>query len=355
MDKKKIFRLIILLVFIFPGIIFAHDNAIIHPFILTAKAWELLRDELRYKGLYDELYDYFYDTTLPSGYTGERDIFGNIKDLNLIGRQGTLGTIKEDEPGSQTVNHFYNPRLPDKKFTFEFWTGEPAIKYGVPIWQEAIEKYGNGDKNGAYHSLGRTIHLLEDMAAVPHVYQDDHAYEWIKDQLKLGGNDEAWVRDNHSLITYDDYGIRQPTMLSFEKFLDEMAWKTYFGAGIQGHLYEMEVLPATGDLAQLFPPMPSPHRDSLSYMRYVDLLGDGVITYWEISNVGYYKHPFMPRDDWWELTNEGSPGYFYIANSYKAVPVNYWDKGRGVWLPNLNTEYSFCQLLAGAPGNQTVS
>jgi len=334
--------LVVIIILLSTSKLYAHDNKIVHPFVFTSNAFGMFH-KTGPNAYYHEEFKYYFNSS-PIDY----------KNLPTP-LQGTLGTIEEDEPGSRTVNHFYNPRLPDKKFTFEFWTGEPAIKYGIPIWQEAIEKYGNGDRNGAYHSLGRVIHILEDMSAVPHVYQDSHAYEWAQEQMKLGGNDEAWVRDKHSLITYDDYGIRQPATLSYEKFLDEMARKTYFGAGIQGHLYETEVLPATGDLAQLFPPMPSPYGDSLSYMRYVDLLGDGVITYWEISNVGYYKHPLMPKDDWWELTEEGSPGYFYIANSYKAIPVNYWDKGRGVWLPNLSTEYRFCQLLAGAPGGARLT
>jgi len=336
--------------------LYAYDNKKIHPFILTGKAVVLFP----VNSDYDKEFTEYFDKTEPFGYdTGQKDIFGNpIYDYNKV-KQSTLGTIEEDEPPWQTVNHFYNPLFPDRGFTLDlvvgFWTGEPAIKYGIPIWQEAIEKYGYGDKNGAYNSLGRAIHLLEDMATVPHVYQDDHAYEWAQDLLKLGGNDEAWVRDNHPLITYDDYGIRQPATLSYEKFLDEMARETYFGARIQGHLYEMEVLPATGYLAKLFPPMPSGYGGVLSYMEYVDLGQLGLIKYWQISNVGYYKCPDMLKDDWWELTYEGSPGYFYIANSYNAIPVNYWDKGRGVWLPNLTTRYNFCQLLAGAPGNARLT
>ena len=330
----------------------AHNNKKIHPFTLTGKAVTLFPINSDY---YRKFTQYF-DETEPYGY----GLGNNNYDYNKV-KQGTLGTIKEDNPVTRCVNHFYNPRFPDRKFTVSIipqiitWTGEPAVKYGIPIWQEAIDKYGNGDKNGAYNSLGRAIHLLEDMAAVPHVYQDNHAYEWALDLVKLGGNDEAWVRDNHSLISYDDYGIRQPATLSFEKFLDEMAWKTYFGAGIQGRLYEIEELPATGYLAKLFPPMPWGYEGALSYMEYVDLAQLGLIKYWHITNVGDYKNPSNVKDDWWELTKEGSPGYFYIANSYNAIPVNYWDKGRGVWLPNLSSRYNFCQLLGGAPGDARLT
>jgi len=350
---RKTIIFLITLCLLWPVVLYAHDNKVIHPFTITGKAIKLLSpsqnptpEQQRYK----LLQDYFYEN-MPSGYSLGNDNY----DISKIQKQGTLGTIEEDEPITQTVNHFYNPVFPDREFTFMFWTGKPAIKYGVPIWQEAIDKYGNGNKNGAYHSLGRAIHLLEDMSVVPHVYQDSHAYEWAQEQMKLGGNDEAWVRDNHSMITYDDYGIRQPATLSYEKFLDEMARKTYLGAGIQGHLYEMEVLPATGYLANLFPPMPYGYEGALSYMEYVDLAQLGLIKYWHITNVGDYKNPYSVKDDWWELTNEGSPGYFYIANSYNAIPVNYWDKGRGVWLPNLSTEYRFCQLLAGAPGGARLT
>ena len=340
--------LVVIIILLFTSKLYAHDNKIVHPFVFTSNAFGMFH-KTGPNAYYHEEFKYYFNSS-PIDY----------KNLPTP-LQGTLGTINEDEPVTRCVNHFYNPRFPDRKFTVSIippiitWTGEPAVKYGIPIWQEAIEKYGNGDKNGAYNSLGRAIHLLEDMAAVPHVYQDNHAYEWALDLVKLGGNDEAWVRDNHSLISYDDYGIRQPATLSFEKFLDEMAWKTYFGARIEGRLYEIEELPATGYLAKLFPPMPWGYEGALSYMEYVDLAQLGLIKYWHITNVGDYKNPSNVKDDWWELTNEGSPGYFYIANSYNAIPVNYWDKGRQVWLPNLTTRYNFCQLLAGAPGNARLT
>lgn len=103
---------------------------------------------------------------------------------------------------------------------FEF---KNAIKYGKQYWDSAIKKYNNGDKEGAYWDLGIVVHLLQDMSSVPHVYLDWHI---VGEEITKGY--EQWVFDNRGRTElFVDLQIQQPSQLTYDQFLHEVAQKTY--------------------------------------------------------------------------------------------------------------------------------
>ncbi|MDO9068844.1 MAG: hypothetical protein Q7W05_10375, partial [Deltaproteobacteria bacterium] len=84
---------------------YAHENTIVHSFVLTARAWKYLKDSPTFTNKYTELDSYF---NLPPA---------NL-DILPVPLYGTLGTIEEDNlldifhdevPPFSWLNHFYNP------------------------------------------------------------------------------------------------------------------------------------------------------------------------------------------------------------------------------------------------------
>ena len=169
--------------------VYGHESHRIHPEEITFEAEELLRDS--------------FNSNEKNKYI---EIIENISDGGYFDfiRQGSIDEDYE-EYGTSPKNHFYNP-----------YTGNglnrPAPDWGEDLWQKAIELYGYTDKekSAAYTMLGRAAHVLEDMSAPPHVFNDPHiitfglAYEdeelSFADSLLGGGKveevgDEEFIKD----------------------------------------------------------------------------------------------------------------------------------------------------------------
>jgi len=306
----------------------AHNNKIIHPFVLTGKAWILLKNKTMVGGktAYRELDDSFYTENIPSGYSLGNDNY----DISKIVKQGTLGTIEEDGTlGIRSLNHFYNPYNPPN---YEpLWGFAPGIKnaveWGRPIWEEAIEKYGEGKKGEGFLALGRVIHLLEDMSSPPHVHSDAHI-----DILGSNSNNfEKWcytsVNDNQLEFLRQLEGRNiKGGFTSWDRFLIDLAEYTYDAVKIEGHLIRDPEHPGEGDLVEMFP--------EIAYLKYIPLKEeDPSVGYWWIYGVGYcYSGPkiktiwetiFGKNDDWWRCGPADGGEYYYIENPRYAIAYDY--------------------------------
>lgn len=113
-------------------------------------------------------------------------------------RQGSA----DEDAGTRPLGHFYNPvtgRAPS------FGTRGPATDNAEAAWREALSRYCAGEFmgiNGAFHSLGRVLHLMQDMTSPAHVHDDAHLTV-----LGIGGDDfENWGHDNFA--NYNFAGVQ---------------------------------------------------------------------------------------------------------------------------------------------------
>ena len=185
---KKNFWIILFLLF-FPFNVFAYDNLTTHPALTS----EIVK---------------FYNNFYSSKITEEE-------------KQRIIeGSIKEDEPLTRTLNHFYDP-VYQKGLSGEINAGaftpflkilKPFIKnakewaqnsyaqanflgeayrnallnpyaqitknavdiLSVHTWEKAIYNYILGNKKQAFEDLGHVLHLLEDMGVPAHTRNDHH-------------------------------------------------------------------------------------------------------------------------------------------------------------------------------------
>jgi hypothetical protein len=234
---------------------YAYDNRMIHPFVLTGKALELLALRLGSKmEYYKELNSYFYiKNEMPDGYHNN----GNY-DKTVITKTGTLGSIIEDE-GTRPANHFFNPYNPPD---YEAWWGflpgvTNALSFSKPLWKEAFSEYAKGNKDIAYQKLGQVCHLLEDMGSPPHVHGDFHVFGSL--------NYESWILPKSNLedeetkkrLAYFDecYRNNNPqiaAITSYDDAFKTLAAYTYDAARIKGSLNKDKAKPASGDFGVMF-------------------------------------------------------------------------------------------------------
>jgi hypothetical protein len=129
------------------------------------------------------------------------------------------GVVEEDayDPfGLRSINHFWNPDgTYDEGLTFIF-TGDSALVTAQANFAQALTYYSAGNKAGAYYWLGRTAHLMADMAIPAHVQLDVHipgdvdnyeTYTGTGDTAKAITSDspETDIPDYASLPAYPRY------------------------------------------------------------------------------------------------------------------------------------------------------
>ena len=276
----------------------AHNNTIIHPDYLVSPATGVISG------------------AVPSLYMEISENWGNDGYYNTIRK----GSIDEDS-GANVLKHFYNPKNAAQKIPFQTIN---ALDYGRTLFQGAVERYLQGDKETAYYDLGRAVHVLQDMSVPPHLFVDQHLPEALFGNYGLFVGYETWVYDNRVKVISKFAGsaIAQPERRSFANFADELANITYDSVKIQGMLYRNADIPASGQLADMFPTQDNA-ISPITYLEYVGALG--VENKWQIAGVGSYLitslYPLVDND-WWEVNN-GTEGYFYIESPQNAIPRSY--------------------------------
>ncbi len=193
-------------------------------------------------------------------------------------RQGSIDEDSVEDDVARPLGHFFNP-VTEKAPWWATFSGT-APENAKKAWDEAIVRYSNGQTtgaSGAFHSLGRVLHFIQDMTSPAHVHGDAHLWP-------LGDDFENWGKANFptafpgatSLIASDTTAAG---------FVKEVALKTY-------HLtvYEVELDEVAGQqpdsvLSETFPSL---HWDDGG------LFGDA---YWEIDRIGRFED-FPTNNDW---------------------------------------------------------
>jgi PKD repeat protein len=224
---------------------------------------------------------------------------------------------------------------PDNRLDATFdgvWTAHEAIDI---LWGRAIDQYNRGNfqgRNGAFHLLGRCIHLVQDMTSPAHVHNDEHGdgddFEgWGGRFGRLGPNDN--FEELTTLIG------QPPVNISPQQYLHDTAMLTYSKTTYPGNIFEHpEIAQPESQLKSMFPTL--------------HFVGGGVFddNQWVIDNVGTYGNETIEGSwEWWaslddyEVDDSGPldswdwdtirvRGNFYIENSAgddnQLVPAT-WD------------------------------
>ena len=287
-------------------------NRLLSPFTTCLATWLLLLGSLVSDGHEVEVH---------------RDISYNavdILDIGLLNRfraEIGQGSIDEDT-FPQYCYHAYNPHngrgfdLPCPGVVD--WANIIADNSydAMPLlWGQTVAAFNAGNlagSSGAFHMLGRCIHLIQDMTSPAHTHSDTH----------IDGDDfEIWGDGNFRPLL--DLEPVFPDDASPRAFVHDAAGFVYSRTTWPGRIYEGNPQPSS-IFKQMFPTLT--FHDG-------GFLGDD---YWVIDNVGEFDEAglFPPCigspsacDEWWPSDgdfseNENGPGgsrqitgNFYIENS----------------------------------------
>ncbi len=103
-----------------------------------------------------------------------QDNDGRVGEIVNAYRTQILDGSEEEDGGLRQLNHFWDPTN-----GAGFPGGQPALGYAQGLYGNALssyeeEHYNEGFGTGAYHYLGRVVHLIGDMGVPAHVLIDEH-------------------------------------------------------------------------------------------------------------------------------------------------------------------------------------
>lgn len=285
-----------------PRTALAWDDSRVHPW-LTGQAMKLLKDQ-KYAAFYELAFiaeDVKEDTSLLNriptaiGLPGTSEMAGNHPVI--------YGSIMEDDPATNGMYHFYNPKAqihdepktwglglhsgwktPDAGGTIGgaaklLWNMVGSWAYEFPTtpfnaieratrddvggdgedthhtWHWAVDWYKRGDWDRAYAVLGRVVHLLEDMAVPAHVRNDNHLGQYLANFV-----DSPWEVANGLLFGKSRYEGFFPiaTHDMLKRGMEPFECYTY-GLVLKGEA------PATGDRPVFFAEWDAYFRDLAMY------------------------------------------------------------------------------------------
>ena len=191
-----------------------------------------------------------------------------------------------DEPFGRFLNHFYNPITEQNTILL---SQETARDRATRLWIDAITAYRNNLRtgpDGAFHLLGRVLHLLQDMTSPAHVHNDPHA---------AGDGFEAWGVNHFQEYNFSGVSPRFPPVRNAvggeNGFIDDVAWQVYEFTTFRGILTRTNPQPDS-ELQRMFPSLTS------------NPFSGG----WDIDNIGHSSGAcggnIDGSDDWWPMKNE---------------------------------------------------
>jgi len=146
-------------------------------------------------------------------YNFKNNIKINSADKELI----IQGSIDEDKPALQSLNHFYDTRRNigiNGYRTALVWATQ-ANNGNDFTWEENIRKYAKGDRDGALIGLGHILHLIEDMTVPDHTRNDPHIADGLIGIYSGVSVYEKWAKeykipliattDSHYLDAEDEF------------------------------------------------------------------------------------------------------------------------------------------------------
>lgn len=297
------------------------------------------------------------------------------------------GAVDEDKDISKNFryeNHHWNPHTNSPGPAFPTRSPETALNRAIDLWNRtdtAFKETDNrweGDNKGSIHTLGRVLHVLQDMTAPPHVHAPG-GHGWFsyydpvkKFQNKLpytgpGGSDLGFYSDfevawspkfkkdgsygndyyagwdfpevltspltpenafnavipNSKLDDVSEKNLRKKlrdiylnkdSQSIIERYMRAAAWITYYHTSFYGQI--------TMDINAPAPDSTVGGRENILKTMFPDrIFYNGVLDYWAINGVGYYnKDDEYFQNDWWYAGDLG-PSYWV---SQEVADSNIW-------------------------------
>ncbi|MEW5883723.1 MAG: hypothetical protein AB1725_05820 [Armatimonadota bacterium] len=209
------------------------------------------------------------------------------------------------------------------------------------IYQNAVTQYRAGNKDLAYKTFGHVLHLVsQDMYSAPHAHNDVHfTLEGFGGPTFAPNSYETWttvhINDIRASPLHRANSVPEVSG-TIGDILDSNAQVTYRATRIMGNVQPNTSTPATGEIANMFPPT---HNQRIIYIplaRCAVQDGSSCLVWeakWELTGVGdcfeFTGCAAAPGagDEWWITQNFPSdpPGarFFYIEDSAVARPANY--------------------------------
>ena len=230
------------------------------------------------------------------------------------------GTVDEDK-GGRPINHFYNPITGLNTMPLNI---ETALRRAERRWNTAalLWRFGPRWRNGAYHMLGRSMHLLQDMTSPAHIHDDPHIPPLDPDDFENWGQTKypipsAIVPGLTPYVPVGTVTLPNGRVVQADSplgFVQSMAMFTYELTSYEGEIVAAAGAQPDSELARMFP-------DGRLYYQDAGVLG---CDYWQIDDVGSYG--LFGHNAWWpnegdSTSDDSGPGgtqhvtgLFYIEN-----------------------------------------
>ncbi len=233
-------------------------------------------------------------------------------------REVALGTVDEDDR-AQPINHFYNPVTGQNTMPFARIT---ALGLAARHHNRAVQLWFRGrhfGKRGAFYTLGRSIHLLQDMTSPAHVHDDPHVPFIDSDDFEFWGevnyqippdvlaNLEPWEPEGEIVLPG---GVRVDSA-SPPGMIQHMALFTYRLTSYPAVLVEAPGPQPDSELNRMFP-------DGRLYYQDGGILGSH---YWQIDDVGPYGG--LGKDRWWPCAGDFQIDYLGPGGTPRIVGAVY--------------------------------
>jgi len=160
---------------------------------LTAQEIEWMKQGAADEDYPPRWYNHFYNPLTSKGWTGSR--LGKLNAQHVLNKLKELGLMVYDPVSSieWAKNHYLQAREDD------YWT-----------WDFGIAKYGEGNYEKAFKTLGHILHLLEDLTVPEHVRDDAHPDLGIIGEifknLQDGSPYESWAKE-YTLSNYNKINL----------------------------------------------------------------------------------------------------------------------------------------------------
>lgn len=235
------------------------------------------------------------------------------------------GSCDEDANWVSTFDHFYNPHTGLNTYPNARTT---ALESAAWHWGEAIRLHRAGalrGPEGAWHRLGETLHLLQDMTSPAHIHDDVHFLYVDTDDFERAALELFPTPDQMTalglvpVIPSGEITLASGEIVSgdsIEGFVQHLAEFTHRLTSYQGELVAAEGEQPDSELRRMFP----------------SLHWNPEASTWAIDGVGLFD-PSAEKNGWCpcqgdhtvEPASADTPmriaGLFYIENIEDARPV----------------------------------
>lgn len=198
---RNIIPIIVLVLIVDVGMLFAHDTTHIHP-LITAKIRQLIQDNDLSDKTYLDIYkldpnpveevppqdQFLYWGTdfdpknlaplnTPNSPAAEAYLLSGTDSVKDYDRYNNVidGVVQEDVPFTKVLNHFYHARTGVGLRLNGITVGDPSSIRAMRLFNESIDwmgGYTEEAKHAGFFMFGQALHHVEDMITPSHIHNN---------------------------------------------------------------------------------------------------------------------------------------------------------------------------------------